>query len=248
MRIHTAIATLALLLPSLASAQLRMPRIGGRHPAEPVPPGKQPEAIARSQALVRSRYSVEAYPLISRMEATGPTAGSPTARWTSVGSGTHLDWRQSSNLSLTLDLTASYLGGQASSQTAELGTRIRPEQWDHRARPFADLRVGFQHVSQSFSYQDLGIRPSSGASSAMRYGSGFGAVAGAGVEYYLTNMLALTTAVSAMRSSMSAYRFTGLSAPTTENSYRLTSYRLSVGLRYNPVRYLRSTNPAIPTK
>ena len=43
-----------------------------------------------------------------------------------------------------------------------------------------------------------------------------------------------------MRSSMTAYDFTGVSSPTTDNSYRLTTYRLSVGLRYNRVRYLNS--------
>jgi hypothetical protein len=246
MRIRTALVAAALLLPSVASAQLRTPRVGGRHPGEPIPLGTQPEAIARSQALIRSRYSVEAYPLISRVEAGGFASGAPTTRWTSFGSGARLDWRQTQYLSWTLDLTASYLGGLAVTETAEIGARIRSERWDHRVRPFADLRVGFEHVSQSSSGRDLGIGSASDLNSAVRYGRGFGAVAGTGVEVFLTNTMALTTGLSAMRSNMTAYRFSGMSVPTAESNYRMTTYRLMVGLRYNPVRYRTLTNEKMP--
>ncbi|MEO6525206.1 MAG: hypothetical protein ABIP93_01140, partial [Gemmatimonadaceae bacterium] len=99
MRIRTALVAVALLLPSITSAQLRTPRIGGgRHPGQPVPLGTQPEVIARAQAAVRSRYSMEAYPLISRVEAPGMESGSPTSAWTSFGSGTRLDWRHTEYL------------------------------------------------------------------------------------------------------------------------------------------------------
>ena len=246
MRIRTAFVAAALLLPSVATAQLRAPRIGGRHPAEPVPPGRQPEVIARSQAFVRSRYSVEAYPLVSRVAAPGVSEGSPTSRWTSFGTGTRLDWRQTDYLSWTLDLTASYLGGPAVTETAELGVRMRPHGWSDRVRPFADLRVGVEHVSQSLSSQDLGVGPAFLRSSAVRYGRGYGAVAGVGAEYFLTNTLGLTTGVSAMRSNMTAYNFTGVSVPTAATSYSMTTYRLAVGLRYNWVRYFRPANTATP--
>ena len=247
MRIRTALFAVALLLPSVATAQRRAPGIGGRLPGLPVPEGRQPDVIARSQAFVRSRYSVEAYPLISRVAAAGVAGGSPTSRWTSFGSGTRLDWRQTDYLSWTADVTASYLGGPAITETAEVGTRLRPLGWNDRLRPFADLRVGFEHVSQSLTNQDFGgFGPGSIRSGAVRYGRGFGAVAGAGVEYYLTNTLGLTTAVSAMRSSMTAYNFTGVSVPTTESSYQMTTYRLAVGLKYNPVRYLRTASTTTP--
>ena len=246
MRIRTAVVAVALLLPSVATAQRRAPGIGGRLPGLPAPTGRQPEAIARSQAFVRSRYSVEAYPLISRVEAPGVAAATPTSRWTSFGSGTRLDWRQTDYVSWTLDLTASYLGGPAITETAEVGTRIRPMSWNNHVRPFADLRVGFEHVSQSMTDRDLGFGPASIRSGAVRYGRGFGAVAGAGVEYFLTNTLGLTTAVSAMRSNMTAYNFTGVSVPTTESSYRMTTYRLAVGLRYNAVRYLKLASTPTP--
>jgi len=238
MGVRTAIVALALLLPSLASAQRRVPGIDGRRPRPSIPKGRQPESIARSQAYVRSRYSVEAYPLLSRVEASGVGDGSPSSHWTSFGAGTRLDWRQTNYVSWTLDLTASYLGGPAFSETVELGTRLRPKNWNDRVRPFADLRVGFEHVSQTLTNQDLGLGPGSIRSEGMRYGRGLGVAAGAGAEYFLTNTLAMTAAVSVMRSSMTGYRFTGVSVPTTESSYRLTTYRLAVGLKYNWVRYL----------
>jgi hypothetical protein len=246
MRIRTAVVAVALLLPSALTAQRRAPGIGGPRPGLPIPSGRQPEVVARAQRLVRSRYSVEVYPLISRVEAPGVSTGTPTSRWTSFGSGTRLDWRQTDYLSWTLDLTASYLGGPAITETAEVGARLRPRNWNDRVRPFADLRVGFEHVDQSLTNQDLGFGPASIRSGAVRYGRGFGAVAGAGVEYYLTNTLGMTTAVSAMRSNMTAYNFTGVSVPTTESSYRLTTYRLAVGLKYNWVRYLRPANTTTP--
>ena len=246
MRTCTVILAVVLLVPSVAHSQRRAPGIGGQLPGMPMPDVRQPDVIARSQAFVRSRYSVEAYPLISRVEAPGLVNGGPTSRWTSFGTGTRLDWRHTDYLSWTLDVTASYLGGPAITETAEVGARIRPENWNDRVRPFADVRVGFEHVSQSLSNQDLGFGSASIRTGDVRYGRGFGAVAGAGMEYFLTNTLAMTTAVSAMRTSMTAYRFTGVSAPTTESSYRMTTYRLAVGLKYNRVRYLPAANRATP--
>ena len=59
MRICTVLA-FALLLPSVVDAQARRPRTGtGTRPGRPVPLSPQPEAIARSSAMQRSRYSVE---------------------------------------------------------------------------------------------------------------------------------------------------------------------------------------------
>ena len=244
MRSRAMMVAVALLLPSVATAQLR-PGIDGRNPSPRMPEGRQPEVIARAQGLIRSRYSVEAYPLISRVEASGLGTGSPTARWTSFGTGTRLDWRQTAYLSWTIDVTASYLGGPAITETAEVGTRFHPQGWNDRMRPFADLRVGFEHVSQSLTNGDLGFTPAFGQS-ATRYGRGFGAVAGAGAEYFLTNTLGLTTALSVMRASMTAYDFTGMSAPTDGGSYRMTTYRLAVGLKYNRVRYVGTAKNTIP--
>lgn len=246
MRVRIVMAAVALLLPSVATAQRRAPGLDGRGPERRLPTGRQPEVVARAQQIVRSRYSVEAYPLLNRVEATGLGAGSPPAKWTSIGSGTRLDWRQTDYLSWTIDVTASYLGGPAITETAEVGTRIGSQRWNDRLRPFADLRVGFEHISQSLSNQDLSFTPVFSQSSAMRYGRGFGAAAGAGVEYFLTNALALTTAASVMRTSMTGYDFTGMSVPTGETGFRMTTYRLAVGLKYNRVRYIGTAKNTIP--
>src|SRR4051812_30465825 len=78
MRIRSLIAV-ALLLPAVSEAQLRAPVPGtGRRPGEPVPMGAQPAVVARTLNFTRSRYSVETYPLISRVVAPGFTPGGPS--------------------------------------------------------------------------------------------------------------------------------------------------------------------------
>ncbi len=234
----------ALLLPTMSEAQLRAPVPGtGRRPSEPVPLGPQPAVVARALNYTRSRYSVEAYPLISRMVAPGFTPGGPSSSSTSFGSGARLDWRLSRFVSWTTDLTSTYLGGTSSAQTAELGLRFQEYNWDNRFRPYADVRVGYENASESYSQSAaLGIGPASPLAGSARYSRGFGGVAGVGADYSLTNTLALTTGVSAMRSNMSTYRSNGVSVPTPGNDFAMTTYRLTLGLRYNPIYMARSLN------
>lgn len=243
MRCRSLIAV-ALLVPSISDAQVRAPIPGtGRRPTEPVPLGPQPAVVARALNYTRSRYSVEAYPLISRVIAPGFTSGSPSSAWTNVGSGTRLDWRLTRYVSWTLDLTSTFLGGPANTQTAELGLRIHEQNWDRRLRPFADVRFGYEHASESYAQSDgLGIGPASPLAGTSRYSRGFGAVAGVGAEYSLTNTFALTTGLSAMQSNMVAYSANGVSVPTRGDDFRMTTYRLAVGVRYNPVHMLRSSS------
>jgi len=243
MRIRSLIAV-ALLLPSLSEAQVRTPIPGtGRRPTEPVPLGAQPAVVARALNFTRSRYSVEAYPLISRVVAPSFTPGGPSTSSTSFGSGTRLDWRLTRYLSWTMDLTSTYLLGTSSAQTAELGLRLQEYNWDNRLRPFADVRVGYENASESFTQQPgLGIGPASGLAGSSRYSRGFGAVAGIGADYSLTNTFALTTGLSAMRSNMSTYRTNGVSVPTPGNDFAMTTYRLTLGLRYNPIHMIQSSN------
>jgi hypothetical protein len=66
-----------------------------------------------------------------------------------------------------------------------------------------------------------------------RYSSGWGAVAGAGVEYGITNTLSLTSELLATHSRMTAH---DVLAPATQPTYGLTTMRVVLGLRYNPVR------------
>jgi hypothetical protein len=145
-------------------------------------------------------------------------------------------------MSFTFDLTSAYLGGLAVTETAEVGIRIHPEQWESRLRPFADARVGYQHAGETFPIlSSLGIGPAAGLTSGSRYSRGFGAVIGGGVEYGLTNTMALTTGVAAMRSNMAAYHLTGVSVPTAGDHFVMTTYRLTLGLKWNPVYSLKSS-------
>lgn len=243
MRFRSLIAV-GLLLPSASEAQLRAPLPGtGRRPTEPVPMGAQPAVVARALNYARSRYSVEAYPLISRVVAPGFTPGAPSASSTSIGSGTRLDWRLTRYVSWTMDLTSTYLLGTSSAQTGELGVRFQEYNWDNRVRPYADVRVGYENASESDAQSSqLGIGPASPLAGPSRYSRGFGGVAGIGADYSLTNTFGLTTGVSAMRSYMSAYRTNGVSVPTPGNDFAMTTYRFTIGLRYNPIHMLHSSN------
>ena len=235
MRLRSLVA-IALVVPSATFAQRSAGRIGGARPEQPVPLGRQPAVVARSVAMQRSRYAVETYPLLSRVNAPGYSNGRPISSWTSLGAGTRLDYRFTRYISLTGDLTSSLYGGPAQMETAELGMRLRPENMEVRIRPFADVRVGFEHSADQFSDQaGLGVGPASSLVTGQRYSRGFGGVIGAGAEYSLTNTLSLTTGLSAIRSNMTAYAYSGTTVPTTGDAYRMTTYRLAVGLRYNPV-------------
>ena len=245
MRFSSLIAV-ALLLPFISEAQVRAPLPGagaGRRPTEPVPLGGQPAVVARALNYTRSRYSVEAYPMISRVIAPGFSPGSPSSSWTSFGSGTRLDWRLTRYVSWTMDLTSAYLGGVSNTQTAELGLRLHEQDWERRFRPFADVRVGYANASESYPQsQELGVGPASGMAGVSRYSRGFGAVAGVGADYSITNTIAMTTGLSAMRSNMTSYRTNGISVPTSGGSFTMTTYRLALGVRWNPVHMLRSSN------
>ena len=53
--------------------------------------------------------------------------------------------------------------------------------------------------------------------------------------------MALMTGVSVMRSNMVAYQFTGVSLPAGGDRFVMTTYRLTLGLKYNPVYSLKSS-------
>jgi hypothetical protein len=57
------------------------------------------------------------------------------------------------------------------------------------------------------------------------------------MEYALTRRFSLTTAGSVMRSHMTGHRSFG-PGPSTQ-SYSMTLYRFTLGVRYNPVRLIR---------
>jgi len=233
-----------LLLPGALTAQRRggglggrLGRAGGRAPLPPTAP-----AIAREMQYHRIALSVESYPMISFVEAPGFLMPGSVSHWTSYGVGERVSYRVKPFLSATLDMTTSPFGGMASIETAELGTRLGPELWDHKAHPFIDLRAGYMfayegnNTSTSGSIVDASLQ---GYRSA-RYGHGLGGIAGAGLEYSLTRTLMATTSASVMRNHMTTHRISASTTGIGGGDYRMRSYRLTLGLRYNPVRAMTS--------
>jgi hypothetical protein len=240
-RIVVAIVSLLVLPADLLAQRFPMP-IGRRGPAAPQPLPPVPEPIARELAYRRLRLSVESYPLVSVTQSSGFSSDGRTARWTSFGAGTRAEYRVTRFVSATLDLTSSLLGGPATVQTAELGTRLRPERSENRLDPYVDARVGYISAFHgglgSFVDEDFGYPTPRGAYGA-RYSRGFGAVVGAGVEYALTRTFSLTTGGSLMRSHLTAHDFSG--AQAADPGFGMTSFRYTIGIRYNPVRIVSTS-------
>ena len=244
MRIGSLVA-LALAIPSAAFAQVGGLG-GGIVPGSAVPLSPQPEIVARATGMSRSRtnralgvprsrYTFETYPVLSHVVAPSYANGRAISSWNSVGAGTQVEYRFSSYASVTGDVSSSMYGGPGNTQTAELGIRFHPEDREAALRPFVDVRAGYGRTADQYSdLGGIGLGAASTVTMAQRYSHGFGAAIGGGAEYSLTNALALSTNVSAMRSNMSMYDYTGYSVPTT-GSYTMTTYRLALGLRYSPV-------------
>ena len=238
MRIRAVVAIAVLLLPIHLQAQRRVPGIGRRGPAQPVPLSPQPEPIARAITYQRLRVSAESYPLISYVQAPNFAGDGRASWWTAFGMGTRAEYRLTPRASATMDLTSSIAGSPLIVQTAEIGTRLRTRvvDFDQRAFPFVDLRVAYisaydrslgAATTDPFGYPVPGIL---GA----RYSSGFGAVAGVGMEYAVTHTFFLTSGASLVRSHMTSHDYA--SAQTVVPSFAMTSYRITLGIRYNPVR------------
>ena len=236
MRMRSSIAIALLLLPGALSAQL-LPTRGGRGPLRPVPMPEPAPAIARELSYVRMPFAIESYPMVSFYESTGFAAQGAITSWSSLGMGTRADYRLTSFLSGTLDMTASLFGGPAYTQTLELGTRLGAARSERRAYPFLDLRVGYVHTFDSYFRPSPFADPFSplfSSSPGARYSQGLGTIAGAGMEYTLSRSFSLTAGGTMMRANMTTYGFDG-ARPAT-GRYTLTAYRLSLGVRFNPVR------------
>ncbi|MEP6990970.1 MAG: hypothetical protein ABJA80_08585 [bacterium] len=243
---RTALA-LALLVPGVASAQLRRPPGSGGERPQPVPLGRQPEAIARASALERSKVSFEAYPLISRVSAPSAATGNPARSWMSVGSGTRIDYRIARTLSWTVDLTSSLLGGSSSMETAETGFRLHSANYEDRLRPYVDARIGYEIASEDFNSPfPSGAGAGLTYAPVSRYSRGGGGLVGAGAAYSLSSTFSLTAGVAAMRTNMVAYRFDGFSMPTAGDRFLMTTYRLTLGINYNPLHRISNSVQSAP--
>lgn len=241
MRIRAVVAIVSLVLPATLSAQrIPLPRIPTRRAPGPAELPPQPAQIATELAYRRWRLSVESYPVVSYVQSPGISPTRAFSSWTSFGMGTRANYLLNRHVSATLDLTSSFLGGPAVTNTAELGTRIHPEWAEHKLLPFVDLRAGFvsTYDRRLGSYDDPYPYTTLPGSAAVRYSTGFGAIGGAGVEYAFTSSWTLTTEASVLRSRMNAegFDFNQTNAP---GSFPLTSVRYTIGLRYNPLRVYR---------
>ena len=235
MRIRTAAVLAIVALPTMAAAQ-RMParpRLGGQPTATELPPQIAP--VARAVAYQRSHVSMEAYPLISYIDAPGFGPGA-LSHWTTLGGGSRIDYRVKPNLSATFDATSSFLGGPAVVSTAELGTRISPMRNERRLYPFFDVRAAYMNAFRGNGPQLIDPYGYGGYYAA-DYSQGFGGVVGTGAEYALSRSFSLVSSASVMRGAMTAYQTRNT---FTRSHYMLTSYRWVVSLRYNPVRVLQT--------
>jgi hypothetical protein len=233
-----ALLTLALLVPAVADAQRRgSGRIGGR-PAPPAPLPPQAPAIANDMRYVRMPIAAESYLFISYVQS--PTlASNALTTWGTLSAATRLDYRLNQYFSATADITQSLFGGPTLSGSFELGTRLHPNRRDSEAtvRPYVDLRAGYMYSYESylFSPNPSAVNPTTFRGSS--FGNGFGVVGGMGSEYALTRTVALTTGMWATRSRLHSARLFGFQpTPAPRASYLVTTYRLSLGLKWNPVR------------
>ena len=237
-----AFAIVPLLLPAVLSAQ-RIPLIGGifgRHPRpEDLPP--QPAPVARDLAYHRLNVSVESYPMVSFFAAPAYATNGRATSWASIGAGTRIDYRVNHIMSATLDLTSSLLGGPENVETAEVGTRFRPERNERdRLYPFVDVRVAyiatFNNALNGYGGAYINNPYTESFYGGASYSHGFGVVGGPGFEYALTRSWSLITSAMVGRSTMTA---AALDAPV-DRSYQLTSVRYTLGVRYNPIRMIRA--------
>lgn len=239
MRTRIIVAAAIVFLPAVSSAQrIPVPLPGKRGPGRPAELPPQPAPIERQMAYRRWRLSVESYPLVSYIQSPGLASGGPLTSWTSFGMGTRADYLLTRNISATLDLTSSFLGGPAITNTVEIGTRVHPEWAEHRLYPFADFRVGYISAYDRglSSYGDFFTYPTPTNAYAVRYSQGYGGIAGVGMEYSLTARWTITTEGSVLRSQMTAEEFTP--SQSVRPHFALTSFRYTLGIRYNPLRFM----------
>lgn len=231
---RAAIAVVSILLPASLSAQ-RIPALFIPPPAIPAPLPPQAVPVAQDIAYRRMRVSVETYPMVSFVRSPGYSSVAAFPSWSTFGAGTRADYRLTRYLSATLDMTSSFLGGPALVETVEGGTRVARPRDEGRLHPFADLRVGY---IATFT-KNVGVYggPTSQFSPVASYSHGFGGIGGAGFDYVLTPMWSLTSELSLMQASVTSHAFEG--AVLSDRNFGVTAFRYSLGVRFNPVRYVR---------
>ena len=77
-----------------------------------------------------------------------------------------------------------------------------------------------------------------GLEQASRYSRGFGALAGAGLEYSITGSFMLVTELAATRNRMTLTQSDGPAVIGSQSKFWMTGYRAVIGLKYNPLHAL----------
>jgi hypothetical protein len=222
----------------VVSAQIVQRRPSTRTPAEPASlPPAAPE-VGRELAYKRSRWALEAYSLFSAVQV--PSAGGTTYS-SVIGAGTHGDYRLTDLLAGTADVTFANLSNtNMSYETAEAGARFMIPIRDEATRPFIDARGVFMNLSDMYLGDATTGRTTTPST---RYSRGFGGLVGVGVQHSLFGSFLLTTELAALRNRMTTYRATG-AMPASGTAMWATTYRLTVGVRYNSQRSLQlAQNP-----
>ncbi len=236
MRVRS-LVVMSVLLPAALSAQRRGgTRIGGGRVAPPAALPPQAPVVAKEMSYVRLPISAESYTFISYNQS--PTATKAFAAWGNLAAGTKFSLKMNSAFSATADLTQSLLFGPMSVTTFELGTRFHPrgDAIDPKMRLFADARIGYTSSRETYAFQadPTAVTPVQFLGS--RYGNGVGAIAGMGSDYRITRTMYLATGFWGTRSRLRSMSTNPFRPASSGQYYHMTTYRLALGLKWNPVR------------
>ncbi len=160
-------------------------------------------------------------------------------RYTTFGAGSRGAYRFNDHILASVDLTHSVLGGPTTTETMEVGALYRPIVEYQRLQPFVDVRGAYMHLYNTFIPATEALNNPDGVNTTglgvSQLSHGFGGVAGTGVDISLTSNFSLTTELSAVRSRLTMYQSSSATAFPVGTPYSTTSYRLMLGIQYNPL-------------
>jgi hypothetical protein len=249
MRVRLLALAVVLALPGLSGAQRIPVRPPPRMPLPEQPP-KEPPVVAREMNYRRLRWSSESFAISSVTYLPSPT-GTMT-RYANVGTGAHHEYRlgMANRFAMTFDVAGTSVGDPLTMMSTELGGRFYSRPQPDGVRFYSDARLGyFATMNGEMSGTSTNLTVPRSGYTMYQQSRGFGAVAGVGAEVPVSLRFSLYGGLSGMRSRMTIFGYDDLDRrsnlldllmPGSEQG-RLwaTSYRLQLGFRYNPVRFLR---------
>ena len=269
MRSRMILAATIGFIPAFLPAQRIPVRIPTSIPREPRnDPGEpRPAPIARQLAFTRSHFWFESVALASYVQGPGfgVSAGPGGQAWSLSGNSTHVEYRDPMEVHAfapTIDLSLAEFGGIGSPlffPSTALSTvvavepgvryRINPLSEDYesflgRLSPFVDVRANFMRASNSFILLS-GSQSAQQTLSGYHLSGGFGGVAGAGTQIFVTHSWSVSTELSTVGDRMTVINGIGPNDPSSSH-YWLRWYRLSVGFNYNQIRYREMAQRTTP--